>query len=359
MSFLKGMTSVFKKIDPMKTKNLILPALITLSSLFALSSCQKKQYIRNEGIVFGTTYHLTYSSSEDLQPEIEAELQKFDAALSMFNPESTLSRINRSGTEKIDLQQEPWTLKVIEESIRLSQVTHGAFDITVAPLVNAWGFGFKTMGEANQQEIDSLKQFVGYKLLHLKNGVLVKGDPRVQLDASAIAKGYACDVVGAFLRKNGVEDYLVEIGGEMAISGKNPNGGNWRVGINKPVDDSTSTNMEWEQKLTLTNKAIATSGNYRNFYEKNGKKYAHTIDPATGYPVQHSLLSATVVAKNCLTADALATSFMVMGVDSAMSLAERLPDVEGFFIYNDGGNDNKVCFTSGIPAFQKQDEVKP
>ena len=324
-----------------------------LCSLFILTACQKKQYIRNEGYVFGTVYHITYASNEDLQPGIEEELQKFDDALSMFNPHSTLSRINQAGTEKIDLNKEPWTLKVIEESIKLSQISHGAFDITVAPLVNAWGFGFKNPGNVTQQKIDSLKQFVGYKLLHLKNGILVKADPRVQLDASAVAKGYACDVIADFFRKKGISDFLVEIGGEMTISGKNPNGTDWRVGINKPIDDSTSTNMEWDQKLTLTDKAIATSGNYRKFYEKNGKKYAHTIDPATGYPVQHSLLSATVIANDCLTADALATSFMVMGVDSAMALAERLPNIEGLFIYNDGGKENKVCHTSGIPAFQK------
>ena len=337
----------------MKKTILPLSLIVLLCSLSLLTSCKKKQYIFNEGYVFGTVYHITYLSSKDLKPEIEAELQKFDNALSMFNPNSTLSRINKSGTEKIDLNQEPWTLKVIKESIRISKLTHGAFDITVAPLVNAWGFGFKDLGNVNQHKIDSLKQFVGYKLLHLDKGVLTKADPRIQLDASAVAKGYACDVIAAFFRKNGIDDFLVEIGGEMTIRGKNPKGSDWRIGVNKPVDDSTSTNMEWDLKLTLTDKAIATSGNYRKFYEKNGKKYAHTIDPATGYPVQHSLLSATVIANDCLTADALATSFMVMGVDSAMSIAERLPNVEGLFIYNDGGKENKTCHTSGIPAYQK------
>ena len=327
--------------------------LISLISLLCLTSCQKKQYFQNEGYIFGTVYHITYESTKDLQQGINEELKKFDASLSMFNPNSTLSKINKAGIGKIDLRKDPWALKVIEESIKISQMTHGSFDITVAPLVNAWGFGFEKMDDVNQQKIDSLKQFVGYKLLHLKDGILVKADPRVKLDASAVAKGYACDVVAAFLHKKGIDNYLVEIGGEMTLKGKNPKGKDWRIGINKPVDDSTSTNMEWEQRLILTNKAIATSGNYRKFYEKNGKKYAHTIDPSTGYPVQHSLLSATVIANDCLTADALATSFMVMGVDSAMAIAERLPDIEGFFIYNDGGVRNKVCYTSGIPAFQK------
>jgi FAD:protein FMN transferase len=329
---------------------------VLTSSMMLLTGCTPKQYLFNEGYVFGTVYHITYRGSEDLQAGIEAELTKFDAALSMFNPSSTISRINQSGTQPFDLRKEDWTRKVIEESLQISETTHGAFDITVAPLVNAWGFGFRKMDNVTSAQIDSLRQFVSYKRLSLKDGWLVKSDPRMQLDCSAVAKGYACDVVANYLRSQGVTDYLVEIGGEMTLSGKNPNGGLWRVGINKPVDDSTSSNMEWEQKLVLTNKGVATSGNYRKFYVKDGKKFAHTIDPHTGYPVQHSLLSATVIAKDCLTADAFATAFMVMGVDSAMALAERTPDLEGLFLYNDGGKENKVCFTSGIPAWQRNEE---
>jgi len=330
----------------MKVKTL--PFILILSTLTFLTSCKEKQFIHNEGTIFGTVYHITYQASSDLQKDIEDELQKFDEALSMFNPNSTLSRINNSGTEKIDLRQEPWTLKVLKESIQLSKITDGAFDITVAPLVNAWGFGFKSMGDVNQKDIDSLKLFVGYRLLYLKKGILTKADSRVQLDASAVAKGYACDVVAELLRKKGVRNFMVEIGGEMVLKGHNPKGANWQIGVNKPTDDPTSTNMELQQILKITDKAIATSGNYRKFYEKNGKKYAHTIDPASGYPVQHSLLSATVIANDCLTADALATAFMVMGVEKAMSLAEKLPDVEAMFIYNDGGSENKVSYTKGL-----------
>lgn len=330
------------------------PSLLAVSILFILSSCQKKEYIFNEGYIFGTVYHITYYGSEDLQPDVENELRKFDLALSMFNPASTISRINKAGTAKINLEKEPWVLKVIKESIQLSQLTNGTFDITVAPLVNAWGFGFKKKGAVTDKDIDSLKQFVGYHHLSLKKKQLTKDDPRVQLDASAVAKGYACDVVAELLQKKGIRNYMIEIGGEMRLKGKNPKGKKWHIGINKPIDDSTSTNMDWEQSLTLTNKAVATSGNYRNFYEKDGKKYAHTIDPASGYPIQHSLLSATVVAKDCLTADALATAFMVMGLDSAMNLAEKLPHVEALFIYNDGKKD-QIAFTSGIPALRQSD----
>jgi len=328
-------------------------AVIAVAVLLSLTACKQKQYISNEGYIFGTVYHITYLSSKDLQKGIDKELKKFDASLSMFNPESTLSHINQAGTDSFDLSKDPWANLVIERSLKISKLTDGAFDITVAPLVNAWGFGFERSANVTPEYIDSIKQFVGYQLITLNNGKLVKSDARIKLDASAVAKGYACDVVGDFLRSNGVYDFLVEIGGEMVLSGKNPHGNDWRVGINKPEDDSTSSNTEWEHKLTLTDKGVATSGNYRRFYEKNGKRYAHTIDPHTGYPVQHSLLSATVIANDCLTADALATSFMVMGIEKAMKIAESLPDVEALFIYDNGDSENKVVATSGIAAWQK------
>jgi len=294
---------------------------------------------------------MTYYANEDLQEGIENELKKFDLSLSMFNPKSTISSINKAGTESFDLSSDPWTYRVIKESIEFSRITDGAFDITVAPLVNAWGFGFEKSAEITPEYIDSILQFVGYKLLNLENKRLIKADPRVKLDASAVAKGYSCDIVAEYLKSKGVTDYMIEIGGEMAISGKNPGGGDWRIGISTPVDDSTSTNTEWKEKLTLTNKCVATSGNYRRFYEKNGKRYAHTIDPSTGYPVQHSLLSSTVVANDCLTADALATAFMVMGVEKALPLAESLPDVEALFICSTDSTCN-VITTSGMSAWR-------
>jgi FAD:protein FMN transferase len=332
-----------------KTAFLLLPLVLLM-----LTSCQKKQVFHNESFIFGTVYHITYTATDDLQTGIDAELAKFDASLSMFNPSSTISRFNRSGLEPFDLSGDPWTKKVIEESLKISAQTNGAFDITVAPLVNLWGFGTKDKSNPTPAQIDSIRSFVGYKLIHLEDSWLTKSDPRVQLDCSAVAKGYACDVVADYLSKQGVDDFLVEIGGEMVLKGKNPEGNPWRIGINKPVDDSTSSNQEWEQRLALTDKAIATSGNYRKFYVKDGKKLAHTIDPLSGYPVQHSLLSATIVAPDCLTADALATACMVIGVDSAMSLVKSLHHVEALFIYNDDGMENKVLFTAGIPAMQKK-----
>lgn len=307
--------------------------------LIVLASCQQPSYHFNEGSVFGTVYHFTYLSNTDLEPELTAELHRFDEALSTFNAASTISRFNRHDTSAFSLEHHPWVLEVVSKSLAFTTLTEGAFDITVAPLVNAWGFGFTKSAEVTPAYLDSLMAFVGSDKVSLDGSILRKSDPRVQLDASAIAKGYACDVVAACLERHGVTDYLVEIGGEMVLKGKNPKGTAWRIGINSPEDDSTSTHLDWDQRLILTDRSLATSGNYRRFYIKDGRRYAHTIDPRTGYPVQHDLLSATVIADDCLTADALATAFMVMGSEKAIALAESLQGVEAFFICA-GPNDN-------------------
>ena len=210
--------------------------------------------------------------------------------------------------------------------------SHGAFDPTVAPLVNAWGFGFKSGIDVTTSTIDSLRSLIGMSRISLIDGHVVKDDQRIMLDFSAIAKGYGSDRVARVLDSCGVQNYMVEIGGEVVVRGHNRNGNPWGIGINKPIDDSLSTNQELQTVLRLTDCAIATSGNYRNFYYKDGVKYAHTIDPRSGYPVQHSLLSATVIADNCMRADALATAFMVLGADSAMAYCKRHPEIDGYFI---------------------------
>ena len=321
------------------------------ATLLLLTSCQPKQYHKHESVIFGTVYHVTYASTENLQNGIEENLAKFDLSLSTFNPKSTLSSFNQSGTKPFDLSADPWMLKVVKESIHFSELSQGAFDITVGPLVNLWGFGTKERSNPSQKEVDSIRAFVGYQKLKLDGSKLSKSDPRIQLDCSAIAKGYACDVIAEYLRSQGVTDFLVEIGGEMTLGGRNPEGKPWNIGINKPVDDSTSTNMDWGYKLKITDKGIATSGNYRNFYIKDGKKYAHTINPKTGKPIVQSLLSATIVAKDCLSADALATACMVMGTDSALALIERLPDAECLLLSLDEKGDQITSMSSGMKQF--------
>ena len=301
-------------------------------------------YQHNRGQIFGTFYSITYQCDNDLQKEIEAELKKVDQALSMFNKESIISKINRN--EKVELNE--MFLQVFTLAQKVSQDTDGAFDITVAPLVNAWGFGFKTGDQPSVTSIDSLMSTVGYNKISLKGRQVFKENKNTMLDCSAIAKGYGSDVVAAFLKKRGIENFMVEIGGEVVTQGISEKRVPWRIGVTKPTEDSLSIGDELQTVLNVTNKAMATSGNYRNFYYKDGKKYAHTIDPKTGYPVQHSLLSATVLANNCATADAYATSFMVMGIEKAKAVLERHPELMAYFIYSDKKGELAVWYSPSM-----------
>ena len=302
-------------------------------------------YQKTSGLIFGTMYSVTYQSKTDLKSEIDSMLKVFDGSLSPFNDTATISRINRN--EQVIADELFAT--VFRRSMEISQATGGAFDITVAPLVNAWGFGFKQGRFPDSLMVDSLLQITGYKKVSMnEEGEVTKQDERMMLNCSAIAKGFAVDVIANLLKSKGVENMMVDIGGEVVVCGKNPHAKKWRIGINKPVDDSLATNQELQTVVEITDAAMATSGNYRNFYYNNGKKYAHTIDPHTGYPVQHSLLSATVVANDCMTADAYATAFMVMGVEKAMEMAESNPEIEAMFIYSDEEGKNQTCQTSGF-----------
>jgi Membrane-associated lipoprotein involved in thiamine biosynthesis len=222
-----------------------------------------------------------------------------------------------------------------ETSEQIAKATDGAFDWTVAPLVNAWGFGFKNKLEPEEIPVDSLLQVVGYQKVRLEAGKVIKEDPRIMFDASAIAKGYGVDIVADFLESKGITNYMVEIGGEIRVNGISNKERPWRVGIDKPIDDPTSLTRQIQDVLELKNGAMATSGNYRQFYVKDGKKYAHTIDPRLGYPVQHSLLSASVVAPTCMKADAYATAFMVLGLEKSVEIVQNDPELEAYFIYTD------------------------
>lgn len=326
--------------------------LLIAGTVYAIRSGKARApYQRNEGYVFGTLYHITYQHNSDLQNEIEAELQKVDASLSPFNKTSVITRINNNEAVVPDSM----FLQVFNLAKEISTNTDGAFDITVAPLVNAWGFGFKNETQITPELIDSLRQFVGFEKVALRDGQIVKQDPRVILDCSAIAKGYGSDVVARLFDRKGIRNYMIEIGGEIVVRGVNPDMRKWRVGINKPVEDTLNTGRnEIETILEITDMGMATSGNYRNFYYKNGKKYAHTIDPHSGYPVQHSILSSTVLAKDCATADAYATSFMVMGLEKAKEILAAHPDIQACFIYADEEGRNRLFMTKGIENLIKK-----
>ena len=239
--------------------------------------------------------------------------------------------------------------------MEVSKNSDGVFDITCAPLVNLWGFGFSKKDSITPEMIDSLKTFVGYQKVRLEGNKVIKDDPRLLLNCSAIAKGYSSDIIARLLEREGVENYMVEIGGEVTMKGVNPKGECWRIGINKPEDDSTGIRNEIEEVVQLCKKGgVATSGNYRNYYVKDGKKYAHTIDPRTGYPAEQSILSATIVANDCMTADAYATAFMAMGLDKARQMAEKLPEIEYYVIYADENGKHRIEYSKGMIQYLPQ-----
>jgi len=313
--------------------------LLLVASLLLLG-CQtkKKEYQFNEGYIWGTIYHIVYDNPDgkDLHEEIKVKMNEFDHSLSTYKPNSIITRVNNNDSTVI---LDRYFETVLNRSLEISEITDGAFDMTIAPLANAWGFGFKNKLEPEDIPVDSLLQIVGYTKVKLHNKKVVKDDPRIMFDPSAIAKGYGVDVVADFLESKGVANYMVEIGGEIRVKGHSNKNRSWRVGIDRPIDDPEVKNREIQDILSLPNGAMATSGNYRQFYIKNGKKYAHTIDPKLGYPVQHSLLSATVIAPDCMTADAYATAFMVLGLEKSIRIVENDPNLNAYFIYtNEEGN---------------------
>ena len=319
----------------MNKKKLIwqLPFLILLivGTILIIRNQNITPYHNDKGMVFGTTYSITYQADSSLHTSIKKELQKVDEALSPFNKQSVITAVN----ENRNMTVNKMFADVFLMAEKISEDTDGAFDITVAPLVNAWGFGFKSGKHPSRHDIDSLKTIIGYKKVSLNDLRVTKTDPRVMLDCSSIAKGYGSDAVAAMLERHGVKNYMVEIGGEIVTKGISQKRMPWKIGVTKPIDDSLSLSQEIQCIINVTDKSMATSGNYRNFYYHGGKKYAHTIDPKTGYPVQHSILSATVIANNCATADAYATAFMVMGMEKAQKLLERHPELMAYIIFAD------------------------
>ena len=306
-------------------------AVIAALVLLLLPNEPKKQYFHHQGNIFGTYYNIRYEGTKDLHKDIQRRLQAFDHSLSMFNPNSVISQVNRNEHVVTDSLFEAMYL----EAHHVSQLSGGAFDITVAPLVHAWGFGKKTQDpKAKEQDIniDSLKALVGYEKIHLENHRIVKDNEHITLDASAIAKGYACDVVADLLRQNGSDNLLVDIGGEVVLQGVNQKGEAWRVGISRPKIDAMGMEKELQEVIASNDLCMATSGNYLQYYFVNGQRRSHTIDPRTGRPVQHSLLSATVIASSGMRADALATACMVLGEAEAIEMINNAEDAACYLI---------------------------
>jgi thiamine biosynthesis lipoprotein len=317
--------------------------LLIVGTVLIIRQQQSIPYQKCTGTIFGTTYHITYQYDDDLQAELEGRMKEVDNALSMFNKESIISRINNNQPVELNAM----FLEVFRLAQDISKDTEGAFDITVAPLVNAWGFGFKHEQMPDKHAVDSLKSIIGYQKVSYDGKRIKKSDPRIMLDCSAIAKGYGVDAVASLLDEKGISNYMVEIGGEIVTHGISEKRIPWKIGVTKPTDDPLMEGSELQTVLNLTDKAMATSGNYRNFYYKGKRKYAHTINPKTGYPVQHNILSATVLTNRCVRADAYATAFMVMGFDGAKKVLERNPDLMAYIIYDDNGQ-NKVWFSPSL-----------
>ena len=302
--------------------------------LLLFPSEPKMRYYHHEGKIFGTYYNIRYEGSMDLHDQIQERLASFDASLSMFNQESVIARINRNEEVCTDSLFE----RMYHEAQVVSRMSDGAFDITVAPLVNLWGFGLKHghAGDVSQAMVDSVKAYVGYEKVELVDHRLQKDDARITLDASAIAKGYGTDVVADVLREAGCENYLVEIGGEVVLKGVNDKGEAWRVGISRPKMDANGMDEGLQHIIQSSDLCLATSGNYLQYYYHDGQRRSHTIDPRTGYPVQHGLLSATVVASSCMRADALATACMVLGEADALTMIEQTDDAACYLIVASG-----------------------
>ncbi len=318
--------------------------LLIVGTIIVVRRQHATPYRNSEGLIFGTIYHVTYQSDRDLQNEIDDVLNNVDNSLSPFNKNSIITKVNNN----IDVLVDSMFTDVFNLAQNISIETDGAFDITVAPLVNVWGFGFKNDIQPSRAVIDSLMHIIGYQKVTLKDNRVVKKDKRVMLDCSAIAKGYGTDQVAHMLRDNGVENFMVEIGGEIVTQGINSKRVPWKIGVTKPIDDSLQVNKELQTVLNITDIAMATSGNYRNFYYKDGKKYAHTINPKTGYPVQHNILSATVLANDCATADAYATAFMVLGLEKAQEILDNHPELMAYFIYSDKDGNNAVWYSPSM-----------
>lgn len=334
-----------------KIKRVLIPIFLSVLLISCNQTPSKNtEYIKNSGKMHGTYYHATYLQPEgkDLQDKIEKKMLEFELSLSTFNPNSIISRINKNDENVIT---DDFFEMMYYEAEKVSENTGGAFDITVAPLVNAWGFGFGNEDRKNDPDVKSILAYIGYEKVKLENHSIIKSDKRIMLDASAIAKGQSSDVIGALLEAHGCEHYMIEIGGEVACKGLNPKGQKWKIGIDKPVDDFFAEQKELQTIVAISCVGLATSGNYRQYYYRNGKKYAHTINPKTGYPVDHNMLSATVIAPTCMLADAYATAFMVLGVDSSLAVCNRIPNLECYLIYTDDSGAFQVTHTAGFQKY--------
>lgn len=337
----------------MKSKSLL------VALLLILVGCSKKkeaeaQYFQESGTRFHTLYNITYQSDRELTAEIDSTMSAFNASLNPFDSNTLVSRINRNETVVMDEMLKT----VVKKALEISSLTDGIYDITGAPYFDIWGFGTKKgiSREATTEEIDSISAFVGWEKLTIMGDSLLKSDPRMELNPSSLSKGFVVDLVAQTLEENGVENYLVEIGGEIVAKGVNAKGNCWRLGINKPIEDNTFVVNEIAYAIDLCGgEGMASSGDYRNFKIVDGRKVAHTIDVRTGMPAHQNILSATVIAPTCMEADAWATAFMAMGLERSKAILETQPQLKVCFIYSDSISDNYQTYEKGIELIKLEE----
>lgn len=322
---------------------------LSISLMMVLYGCQEKplKKIHFVGAAQGTYYAVTYFDLEgrDFQLEMDSILFAFDQSLSVYQPNSIVSKVNRN--EEVVLDN--WFIDNFELSRKISEETDGNFDISIAPIANVWGFGtFEKPDSVNHALIDSLKQYVDYRKVKIENGKVVKENPHIQLNFNAVAQGFAVDVLSDFLLEKKIRNFLIDLGGEIYAKGEKPNGDSWKVGIEVPEDNAE--NRFYNRIISIKDESVVTSGNYRKFYEIDGVKYAHSLDPKTGYPVRHTLLSATVIGPKSANADAYATAFMVMGVEKTLEFVKTHPDLKVYLMYDNEGSIN-IAMSDGFDKY--------
>ena len=330
-------------------KKQYMPVGLSLFLILFILSCNRltqEHEIKINGLAQGTYYAITYFDHEnrDFKPEIDSFFIAFDQSASTYLESSTISRINNN--DSTALTDETF-ISVFNKSHEVSVATEGSFDITTYPLSDAWGFGFTDPMKLDAAQVDSLLQYVDYRMVKIEGNRLIKQKPETKLDFNAIAQGYSADLIGEMLEEKGIFNYLIDVGGEVLARGQKPDGSLWKVGIEKPTDHANDERT-LDAVVSLNDKALATSGNYRRFFIKDGIKFSHTINPKTGYPVTHTLLSASVLADDAITADAYATAFMVMGLEKAKSFIASHSGMEAHFIYTNKKGQYETWTSPGL-----------
>ena len=302
-----------------------------------------------QGEAQGSYYAITYYDEQErnFQHEIDSIFHAVDVSVNLWVDTSVISKVNRNEDVTLD--------SIFVDNFRIAQeaaaLSGGYFDPTISPIVAAWGFSYKHGDSITPQLIDSLKQLVDYRKVRIENGMVVKENPAMTLDFNAIAQGYTSDLIASFLDSRGIKNYLVDTGGEIMARGAKPNGQPWIVGIEKPADNWDSEQVV-HTRIALRDKGLVTSGSTRKYVERDGKRYSHCIDPNTGYPVEHQVLSVTVMANSSVWADALASICMVMGMEKSLPLIESMDDVEAYYIYVNENNELETFATEGFSVIK-------